>query len=120
MNIKIYKNYDTLNILKSPNNIYNESDELAKAFALTLKIPQESFILDKTLGSDFGNKIRQLKQENLKSNLISLLKEIALSFQLINIENVEYIINQERSSLILSITIKISNNIYLISLEVLI
>lgn len=121
MNIKIYKNHETLNILKSTNNIYDtydESDETAKSFAMSLMIPKGSFVLDKTIGSDFLKKVRQLTHRNLKSDLIYLLKEVANSFQLINIKNVEYSINHMSSSLSLLITIEITNNIYLISLEV--
>ena len=118
MKTKIYKNCNTLNILESINDIYNESDELAKSFAISLLIPQGSFVLDQTIGSDFIKKVKQLTSKNLKSKLLYLLKEVSLTFQLINIENVEYSLNKKSSSLSLLITIKITDNIYLISLEV--
>ncbi|MBP0979381.1 MAG: hypothetical protein J6C55_01890 [Oscillospiraceae bacterium] len=121
MNIKIYKNHDILNILKPTDNIYysyDESDEIAISFAMSLKIPKKSFVLDKTIGSDFLKKVQQLYYKDLKSNLIYLLNEVASSFQLINIKNVEYSIEQKSNCLFLFITIEVLNNTYLINLEV--
>ena len=117
MKTTIYKNYITKNICSSTNQTLNETDELIKSFALSLQIPKGAFILDNELGSYFFKNIRNIKANNLKTELLTLLKEEALNFQLINVENVEYSIIDSTKTILLHITISVKKDIYLLSME---
>ena len=118
METTLYKNFDKINIFNPLINNFDESDNLAKSFAIYLKISKGSFLLDKTVGSNFINQLRSLSYKNFDSDLFYLIEEAASNFQLINIKNVESFINRDKSSLLLDITITINHDTYLISTEV--
>ncbi len=118
MNTSIYKNYNNINLYNNRTEDYCYTDEIIKSFILYLQIPKGSFTLDNSIGSNFVDKLRQFTPNKLKDKLLYTLKEEALDFYPINIENVDYTINKQLKSISLFILISANKNIYSASLEV--
>ncbi len=111
-----------MNILQSKNNnpawnndyYHDHADDMIKAFVLSLQIPKGSFTLDKSLGSDFIFKVKQLKSKNFQQELLYSVKKCANHFQGLQIENLEYSVDQKstnssRTSICVSISASFSN-----------
>ncbi len=114
----IYKNYKKLDFSDCSNNSINSTDEMVKAFIMSLQIPKGSFALEEETGCNFLSELHNLSENNFKEDLLCLLKKYAQEFQHINVESVEKISSNFKPFITLLITLSADGNTYFVPMEV--
>ena len=117
MTTNIYKNYKKLDFSNCSKNSINPTDEMVKAFIMSLQIPKGTFALEEETGCNFLSELQNLSENNFKEELLCLLKKYAQDFQHINVESVEKISSQSKPLITLLITLSAGENTYFVPME---
>lgn len=119
MDSLIYNGDFKLDLSSQPISIKGP-DAMIQSFLMMLSIPSGRFILDPSIGSNFLENLSYSSDIHFKHKLLDSIRDVASSFPLINIENVDYSFNPSNSSLSINIFLSISNVRHVTSMEVLI
>ena len=95
----IYKNYKKLDFSDCSNNSINSTDEMVKAFIMSLQIPKGSFALEEETGCNFLSELHNLSEH-------------------IKVESVEKISSNFKPFITLLITLSADGHTYFVPMEV--
>ena len=75
---------------KFSDELTNKSDDLVRSFALFLQMQKKTFLLERTLGSDFLTRLKKIEPQNFERDLFWLLQELASFFPDLKINSSQF------------------------------
>lgn len=120
MKMIIYKNYEKLEFLPLKKNAVcgeacdqnawsetlvaidkkiidkrvESSDDLVRSFANFLQMEKKTFLLEKTIGSDFWTRLKKIEVHNFEEDLFCLLQELASFFPGLVVNNSKFFVKR--------------------------